>query len=297
MFNAPRQMRKLLEMPEPIIRVAVSDPLMGRIAEKVGFKCLALGGFAVGARSCRPEPLADLTQLVTDAGEIQRAVNIPVIVDAGGCFGESIHAWDTVRRLEATGVAGLQMEDQFFPKRAHYHRDYREHTISVENMVDKITTAVAARSDPNFVIAARTDSMRTHGYDEGVKRAHAYLKAGADAISCFPNNMEETIRAPKDIGAPLSYAVSHGNRVDRPVPSVKELTEMGYKFISFATSGILAYYEGVLKTFSHLFENGVPPQKQDELIFLRKSLEDLVGLEELYRIEENTTEKARVVAS
>lgn len=269
----------------------MSDPLMARIAQKVGFTSLALGGFAVGARACRPEPLLDLTQLVHDAGEAQRAVTIPVIVDAGACFGEPIHVWNATRRLEAAGIAGLQMEDQQFPKRAHYHRDYQEHTIPMEEMVDKIATAAATKANKDFVVFARTDAFKTVGYDEGVRRSNAYLAAGADAAIAFPNTMEEARRAPKDIDGPVGYVVTHGNRVGRPILSPQELADMGYKIISYATVPILAYYRSVHDSLKHLFDHGVVREPHEELIKSRKELEDLIGLEDLYAIEERTTEK------
>lgn len=291
MFNAPAEMRKLLAAPGPIVRAAVSDPFMARIAEKVGFTSLALGGFAVGARSCRPEPLLDLTQLAQDSGDAQRAVSIPIIVDVGACFGESIQVWNAVRRLEEAGIAGIQMEDQLFPKRAHYHRDYQEHTISMENMLDKIRTAVETKKNKDFVIIGRTDTFKTVGYDEGVRRSNAYLDAGCDAVAVFPNTMEEAKRAVKEIHGPLGYVVTHGNRVGRPLLSVEELTDLGYKIISFATVGILAYYRGVFDSLKYLAEHGVVKESMEEHIRSRKELEDLIGLEELYRIEERTTEK------
>lgn len=292
-FHAPTAFRKLLDGPDVIVRAAVSDPLMARIAQDVGFTSLALGGFAVGAQSCRPEPLLDLTQLAWDAAAVQRSVDLPIIVDVGASFGESIHVWNTVRRMEEAGVAGIQMEDQLFPKRAHYHRDYQEHTISMENMVDKITTAVETKKNKDFAIVGRSDAFKTLGYDEGIRRSNAYLAAGADAVVAFPNTLEEARRAPKDIDGPVGYVVTHGNRVGRPILTPEELADMGYKLVSFATIGILAYYRGVHASLLHLLAQGQTLEAENDLITARKSLEDLIGLEDLYRIEERTTERDR----
>lgn len=290
-FSAPASMRQLLNSEGTIVRLGVSDPLTARIAQREGFKHVILSGYANGALNVRPEPLLDLSSLAYDVAAIQRSITIPLMIDAGACFGEPIHVWNSVRRLEETGAAGLQIEDQTFPKRAHYHRDYQEHTISQAEMVDKVTVAVESRRNRDFVIVARTDTMKTVGYDEGIRRAHAYLAAGADAIQLWPNTLEETERAPRDIGAPVIYGVSHGNRVGRPTLSVEELSGFGYKVVSLPTIGIIATYRAASAEIAHLARHGEPSIPQEELIRARKELEDTIGLEELYRIEERTTER------
>ncbi len=291
-FNSPRRMRELLAADGPIIRMGISDPLMARIAQSAGFDSVVLSGYAQGATAVRPEPLLDLTQLAADTTAIQGAIDIPLMIDAGACFGEPMHVWNTVRRLERTGAAGLQMEDQVFPKRAHYHRNYEEQTISQEEMIDKIQVAAETRRDPNFVIVGRSDSMKTVGYDEGVRRANAYAEAGADVVMVWPNTMEEVERAPRDIKAPLAYVVTHGNRVGRPTPPVDELVSMGYKVISYATLGILTYYLAVFESFREIREKGDTRFGKEDLIKARKDLEALIGLDELYKIEERTVLRA-----
>ena len=122
---------------------------------------------------------------------------MPLIVDAATGFGDPLHVMRTVREFERAGVAAIHIEDQVFPKRAHYHRDYLEHTVSAEEMVDKVRFACQARQDPDFVIIARTDTMRTEGYEEGIRRARLYAEAGADMVMLFPNTAEEAARAPE----------------------------------------------------------------------------------------------------
>jgi len=288
-----RRMREIIARPGAVARPACFDPLTARIAEAIGFECIGVSGFAMGAHMATTEPLLTLTELADRGGRIQAAVEIPAIVDVGAGFGEAINVWHTVKEIERAGLAGIQMEDQVFPKRAHYHRDYREHTISAEHMLEKVQAFVEARRDPDFVLLARTDAMRTDGYDEGVRRANLYAEAGADLIMVFPNDAGEMRRAPKDIEAPLVYVVSHGNRVGRPVPPLEELEAMGYKIASYAILGILAAYDGVSRAFRRLKETGDGGIAAADAIRLRQEIEDLIGLPELYAIEERTTEKPR----
>jgi methylisocitrate lyase len=296
MFNAPRAMRELLARPGTIMRPAVSDPFMARVAQDAGFECLGIGGFALGAHTCITEPQLTMTEVADEARRIQSAVEIPIIVDVGAGYGEAIQVFRTVREFELTGVAGLQMEDQVFPKRAHYHRDYVEHTIELDHMVEKIVAFGEGRRNKDFILLARTDSMRTHGYDEAVRRANAYAKAGADLIMVFPNTLEETQRAPKDIEAPLVYVISHGNRVGRPLPSAAELSDMGYKIASFAIFGTLITYQALRDGFKRLRETGGAGEDLAEMRALRQGVEDLIGLPALYEMEERTTEKAHARA-
>jgi methylisocitrate lyase len=291
MFNAPRAMRELMARPGTIMRPAVSDPFSARIAEDVGFECVGIGGFALGAHTCITEPQLTMTEIADEARRIQAAIEIPATVDVGAGFGEAIQVWRMAREFELAGVAGVQMEDQVFPKRAHYHRDYQEHTIDLDHMVEKINAFDEGRRNKDFVLMARPDSMRTHGYDEAVRRANAYAKAGADLVMIFPNTLEETIRAPKDIDAPVVYVVSHGNRVGRPVPTVNELADMGYKVASYAILSTLIAYRALHTTFKQLRTTGDAGLDLAEARGLRQSVEDLIGLPGLYEIEERTTEK------
>lgn len=291
MLDAPRALRRLIDRPEPVLRPNICDPLMGRIAQSVGFECVGVGGFVLGAHTCRTEPLMSEAEVVDEARRIQAAIDIPATVDVGAGYGEAINVWRTVRDLEEAGLGGMQMEDQVFPKRAHYHRDYREHTIDLDHMLEKLSAAIEARRNKDFVLIARTDSMRTEGYDEAVRRANRFAEAGADLVMIFPNTPEETARAPKDIDAKLVYVVSHGNRVDRPVLKVDELVDMGYKMISYATLSVLVGYQAVHASFARLRQTGDAGLDKADAVRLRQAVEDTIGLPELYAIEERTTEK------
>ena len=189
-LNGPARFRQLLKKPGYIQALGVWDPLSARVCESMGVECVHIGGYQAGVGTAISEPLMTLTELAMLCHYVTAAVKIPVFVDAGTGFGEPLHVMRAVRELERTGIAGLHIEDQIFPKRAHYHK-YVEHTVSCEEMVDKIKYAVAAKTNPDFVIMGRTDCMATSGFAEGVRRANAYLEAGAEMIMCFPNNDEE----------------------------------------------------------------------------------------------------------
>jgi 2-methylisocitrate lyase-like PEP mutase family enzyme len=268
----------------------VYDPLTAKIAERAGFQCLDLGGYALGASLCVPEPLLSLEEVAAATRRITAAVNIPVMVDGGAGYGEVAHVIRTVQELERAGAAAVHIEDQVFPKRAHYHKGI-EHVISAEEMCEKIQYAVRARRDPDFVIAARTDAMRTHDFAEGVRRGNLYAEAGADMVMIFPNTTEEACAAPVQIHAPLIYVNSEGNRLERPILPLRELEHAGYKMVNDAISAISVMFQSVQELFVRLKDSGRSGLPQDVFRRIRKEVEDTIGLEEFYKVEEETVEK------
>jgi methylisocitrate lyase len=284
--------RELLRNPGIIHAPIAYDPLTARIAEQVGFPCLDIGGYALGASSCVPEPLLSLEEVAMATRRIAAAVNIPLMIDAGAGYGDPTHVIRTVQELERAGAASIHIEDQVFPKRIHYHKGV-EHVISAEEMCEKIRYAVRARRDPDFVIAARTDAMRTDSFAEGVRRANLYAEAGADMIMIFPNTLEEARLAPKEIHSPLIYVNSEGNRLDRPILSIQELEQAGYKMVNDAISAIAVTYQRVKQLFVRLKETGSTGLDAQMARTIRKDIEDTMGLDEYYRIEEETVEARR----
>ena len=157
-------------------------------------------------------------------------------------------------------------------------------------MCQKIRYAVKARHDPDFVIGARTDAVRTHGFAEAVRRANLYADAGADIIVIFPSTVEEVKQAPKEIRCHLMINNSEGTRSGRPILPVQELEAMGYKMVK-NVSVATTVFNCVKELFVRLRETGRSGLDQTVHAGLRKEIEDLIGLNEYYRVEEETVEK------
>jgi 2-methylisocitrate lyase-like PEP mutase family enzyme len=280
---------EMLRSPGIIHAPVAYDALTARIAEQVGFRCLDLGGYALGASSCVPEPLLTLDEVTAATRRITTAVQIPIMVDGGAGYGDPTHVIRAVREIERAGAAAVHIEDQVYPKRIHYHKGI-EHVISAEEMCEKIRYATHARQDKGFVIAARTDAMRTDGFAEGIRRANLYAEAGADMVMIFPNTVEEALQAPKEVNAPLIYVNSEGNRLGRPILPIQQLEQAGYKMVNDAISAITVAYQSVRELFARLKETGKTGLDQEAFRKVRKDIEDAMGLEEYYRIEQETVE-------
>src|SRR2546423_12284366 len=116
-----RQLRALLASDEFLYMPSATTPIEGKLAETIGAKVVYTGGYATGATRAITEPLLTMDEQVRVAGEVARAVAVPLVADAGAGVGEPLHTMRTVREFAAAGGAGIHIEDQLFPQRAHYH--------------------------------------------------------------------------------------------------------------------------------------------------------------------------------
>jgi 2-methylisocitrate lyase-like PEP mutase family enzyme len=184
------------------------------------------------------------------------AYSIPLLVDAGGGFGEPAHVFHAVRALEHAGAAGLYIEDQIYPKRFHYYMDGKVNVVPAQEMVEKIRYAVQARRDHDFVIGACTHAISTDGFAEGVRRANLYLESGADYALIFPRNADETRQIPKEVSGPLTFVNAEHRVPNRPSFSSQELDSMGWKMLHHPAGAILMHYKTIKDAFLRLKETG-----------------------------------------
>jgi 2-methylisocitrate lyase-like PEP mutase family enzyme len=286
------RLRELLRAKTFLHMPSVYDALGARLVEQAGFEALYTGGYVAGASRAVTEPLLTMTEQITLASDAAAAVEIPMVVDAGAGFGEPLHTMRTVREFIRAGIAGVHIEDQFFPKRAHYHT-YQVHEVSPEEFGEKILYACRERDkiDRDFVIIARSDSCREFGLDVAADRVNRAADAGADLGLLFPRNPEEAERAPKVCRVPLLYVTSRGNRDGRPIFSRQDLHDMGYAGIIEAQVMILPAFVAQQKMLKELRETGnYTGVSNEEAVRARKDIEDLIHLEEYYEIERQTVE-------
>lgn len=276
---------------ECVLCPCVTTPLQAMTAAEAGLKAVEVGGYAAGATLGISEPLVGLEEFALLTRWMARAApEVAIVVDGGAGYGEAMHTFHTVREIEAAGASAIHLEDQYFPKRAHYHKAVEE-VIDKERMVDKIGAAVEARRDPKFMIIGRTDAARMHSFDDALDRAHAYVEAGADMILIFPNTPEEARRATAEIPAPVMYVNSVGNTFGRPVLSLDELNELGYAIAVDAIGPTIDVYVHQRRYFDTLLADGYGhvADARDR----RRDLEVVIKLPELYALEERTTYRSR----
>lgn len=290
-------LREMINRPGIVAAPGIYDPISARIAESLGFEALDLPGSALGYASGIMEPNLCLEDMAEATRRITSVVNIPVVVDVGAGFGEPAHMKRTVRLLENAGAAGMHLEDQFYPKRFHYHTG-QEHTITAEEMLAKMRYAVEARRDPDFIIVGRTDAFRTVSFAEGVRRSNLLLEAGADMI--MPSHIttgEQVKQVAHEIHGPLNWTHSAGRPGEAPVFSLKELESFGgakggFKLINYVAGPIFATFKAIHEELAYLKKNGSPAMSYNTFAPIEKDIQEICGLPKYVEIENATTEKA-----
>jgi len=225
----------------------VYDMISARIADGLGFSALYMTGYGVSASLGLPDAgLISYTEMRDRVAQICQGTSTPVICDADTGFGGLLNVERTVKGYEAAGAAGIQLEDQAFPKKCGHTPGRR--VVPVEQMVRKLEVAAASRASPDFLIVARTDARTNHGLDEALRRGEAYAKAGADILFIeSPESEEEMARIGRHFDMPVMANMADGGRT--PILPRKRLEELGYKIAIFPATGFLA----TAKTLSHVY--------------------------------------------
>ena len=286
------RLRALLRNKTFIHMPSVYDAIGGRLVQSLGYEAVYIGGYVSGGSTAITEPLLTMTEQVGLAAAITASIDIPLIADAGAGWGEPVHTMRTMREFIRFGIAGIHIEDQLFPKRANYHK-YVVHGIPVEEFVEKVEYSVKERdrSDPDFVIIARTDTCRALGLEEASMRINRAADVGADLGLLFPRNPAEAERAPKVCRLPLVYVQSRGNRDGRPIFSRQDLQQMGYVGCIEAQVVLCTAFHFLKKALAELRATGnYKGVSEAEFVVARQDVEDIISLDEYYEIEEQTVE-------
>ncbi len=238
-----------------VLMPGVPNAAMARQVEQVGFGAVYVSGAGMAnATAGVPDiGLLTLTEVAQLAGYIAKAVKIPAIVDADTGFGGSENVARTIHELERAGLAGCHIEDQEFPKRCGHLAG--KSIIDLEEMVERIKAAVAARHDPDFMIVARTDARAVEDFDRTVDRAQNYLAAGADAI--FPEALqsaEEFRDFANEIDLPLLANMTEFGK--SPLLSFEELSDFGYRMVIFPMSAFRVAMKASEEFLCALKKNG-----------------------------------------
>ncbi len=274
----------LVRSGQPILAPVALDPLSARLVESLGFEAAYLSGGGFGFQLSVSEALLTITEVAGLTRQITARSNVPLIVDGGVGFGDALHTTRAVREIEAAGAAAIEIEDQVAPKRAHHHKGV-EHLVSLEMMVDKVREAVAARTDPDFIIIARTGAVRNESFERALERSAAYREAGADVLMLFTNDPEQIAEAGRVLGGPLSI-MAPADRLDR-----ETLAGHGFNVLIDPFTGQVAAYGAMRDAYRSIAASGGSGREVDELMSLYREVQHMAGMDELYAIEERTTER------
>jgi 2,3-dimethylmalate lyase len=275
---------KIKTRGEIIVLPGVFDALSAKIAENVGFEAMFQTGYGSAASLLGLPDFGFLNagENIENARRIIRAVDLPVIVDVDTGYGNPLTVWKIVNDLIAYGGSGIFLEDQVWPKRCGHMRG--KEVIGADEYIQKLRAALAASSNKDFTIVARTDARAPLGFDEAVERGKMYYKEGADVVFVeAPQSEDELREIPKKIDAPLL-----ANMIENGVTpnfSANELKSMGYSMVVFPLSGLYGATYAMKKIFSHLKKNGTTKRCTDMMLNFNE-FNDLVELSKFMQMEE-----------
>jgi 2-methylisocitrate lyase-like PEP mutase family enzyme len=281
---APR-LRQLLAGGDPVLAPGAYDALSARLVEEAGFPAVYLTGFGTAASHLgRPDVgLLTMTEMVDQARRIAAAVDLPVIADADTGYGNPVNVVRTVHEYERAGVAALHLEDQEAPKKCGHIEG--ERLVPPADMVAKIEAAVAARSNPDLVLIARTDARAVEGLSSALERARRYRDAGADVLFVEAPQSEEEIEtvATTLSDVPLLFNWAEGGKT--PPVSRERLAELGFRIVIFPVGALLAATRAVREVLAAIRETGTPSPALDRVVPFGEFL-DFIGLPEIRELEQ-----------
>ena len=283
MNPAASRLRALLARERCTLVPGAYNGLVALILERAGFDAIYAGGYAAAAAGyALPDlGLVSGSEMAAHVARMASAVTVPVIADADTGYGNALNATHTVRAFERAGAAAVQIEDQVFPKRCG-HMEGKE-VIPMEEMVRKVRTAVAARTDPDTVIIARSDAIAVTGIDDAIRRLGAYAEAGADLVfPDAPRSLEELSRIAAEVNAPLVANMSEYGKT--PLTPFETLAELGYSLVLYPTATLFAAAKSAFDVASLLKRDGTTANDLERFLPFG-DLNELVGVDSWLALE------------
>jgi methylisocitrate lyase len=273
-MSAGQKFREALRQEKPLQIVGTINAHHALMAKRVGYRAIYLsgGGVAAGSLGMPDLGISNLDDVLIDIRRITDVCDLPLLVDVDTGFGASaFNVARTTRSLIKAGAAAMHMEDQVGAKRCG-HRPGKE-LVSTEEMADRIKSAVDARTDPGFVVMARTDALANEGLDAAVSRAIAYVKAGADMI--FPEAITDLPMYRKFADAvkvPILANITEFGK--SPLFTVDELRSANVAMVLYPLTAFRAMNKAALNVYQNLRKTGSQ----------KNSIGDMQTREELYDI-------------
>ncbi len=250
-----RRFRDAISVECPLQVVGVINAYAAIMAERVGFRAIYLSGSGVASASYGLPDLGmtTLNEVLEDVRRITNATELPLLVDADTGWGNAFMIAKTVRQMIRAGAAAAHIEDQVSAKRCG-HRPNKE-VVSPDEMVDRIKAAADARTDPDFVLMARTDALAIEGLDAAIERACRYRDAGADMIFAEAVTELEQYRKFADaVGVPILANITEFGKTD--LFTTEELRGAGVKLALYPLSAFRAMNAAALDVFQALRDEG-----------------------------------------
>ncbi|MDH4377596.1 MAG: isocitrate lyase/phosphoenolpyruvate mutase family protein [Ramlibacter sp.] len=250
------RLRQLVEARQGLLMPGAFNALSARVIADMGFETVYLSGAGLTNMQLGMPDLAfiGLQDVAQATSQIRGTVDLPMLVDGDTGFGNAVNVSHTVRTLERAGADAIQLEDQVFPKRCGHFNG--KDVAPLGEMIGKIKAALDARTDPNFLIVARTDARSVHGFDAAVERAARMAEAGADLLFVeATESVDEVRKLPALLPLPQVMNIVIGGKT--PQLPQSELAELGFGLVLYANTALQGAVLGMQRALGELQAKGI----------------------------------------
>jgi methylisocitrate lyase len=267
--------RSAVQQEHPLQVIGAINAYSARMAQATGYRALYLSGGGVAANSLGMPDLgiSSMEDVLVDVRRITEVTSLPLLVDIDTGWGSAFNIARTIRSMQRAGAAAVHMEDQVGAKRCG-HRPGKE-LVPAAEMVDRIKAAVDARTDPEFVIMARTDALAGEGLEAALDRVAAYVAAGADMI--FAEAVTDLAMYPRfkqAAGVPILANITEFGQT--PLYTAKELGAAGVDIVLYCCAAYRAMNAAALKVY-HAIRNEGTQSSVLNLMQTRAELYEFLG--------------------
>ena len=282
--------RELLKKP-PFVCMGAHDAVTAKLAEQAGAPAIYVSGFVASAIVAGAPDFGVLTQteMFEHIRRICRVTTVPVFADADTGYGGVLDAQRTIQLWEEAGASVLHLEDQAMPKKCGHFTG--KELIGAEEMQQKLRAMIAARSDPDFFIVARTDAMGVTDLDDAIRRLEAYAAAGADGLYVdAPRSIEqlkEIARRLKPLKLPLLFNMVRSGK--SPFLTLKEAHELGFDYALCPVEPMLAMHKAVKDMMETFMREGCSTNAIADKLTPFAEFNEFIGLDEIVQRERQFT--------
>ena len=283
--SAGSRFRAAVAEEKPLQVAGAINAYTARMAEATGFRALYVSGGGVAANSLGMPDLgvSTMEDVLVDVRRITTASALPVLVDIDTGWGSAFNIARTIREMIKAGAAAVHMEDQVGAKRCG-HRPGKE-LVSTQEMADRIKSAVDAKTDPQFVLMARTDALANEGLDAAIERAQAYVAAGAEMIFAEAvTELEQYTKFRKAVGVPILANITEFGQT--PLWTRDELGAAGVDMILYCCGAYRAMNAAALKVYEAIRHEGT----QKSVVPIMQSRADLYKFLDYHAYEQKLDE-------
>jgi 2-methylisocitrate lyase-like PEP mutase family enzyme len=283
-------LKSMLAASEFIVAPGVFEMFSARIADRMGFKALYMTGYGISGShlGLADAGLATYRDMVERARTIAQGTRTPLIADADTGFGGLLNVRETVRGYEAAGVQAIQIEDQEVPKKCGHTPGRR--VVPLADAVKRIEVAVEARRGDDFLVVARTDARTGLGLDEAIRRARAFVKAGADILFVeSPETEEEFARVGAELAGEAKLLANMVPTGRSPMLPAEKLRALGFSIAIYPSAGMGAACAALESAYAYLKSHGSLHGSPVPAFDMRR-LHELVGFEDVWAFERRHVE-------